>query len=826
MRKRVALALVLGALMVAFAAGAAVAQQNTPTYPLLGKLVPACDGCGIAGTGVSIDASGFDGNLATTDNTAQKVAQKVDDLTTGGGSGTVHTDTTLTGDGASATPLKVANPFTPAEKTKLTGVQDGAQKNPAHVVTFRTLDNDGAIDGTTYFIKADNTEWNSGSTSDIAAIEIDRLQFSLAQNPQTGTPVDTSWHSLPQDVVDNRGTTLWSFYNMGAGTNVPAEPTFTLYSHNIVKNSDGNYVLGNLVVEKGWTWSGSNGVNWQVVGQFAPPAGAKGIFGVIPKPNLPDDVVYKGELAGSETDRYASYNNAFIGSGYRSGDWVLSSDTNGPPTTPNLIGQPDIATGSGVVSLGRLRTDADPNHLVWAPVPAASDYSSGDVLYASLDRDKGSYLTITLTSATTLVGTGDAAYLWATASWIETGNIANVATAGDYFKLAREVPSDLQIEIPYTDVLGPPWLLVDGSNVTAETKAAIQGDNEEVTLTPDFRVDVTNVDYYVQVTVASKQISIRAPISQANTRYDVDLQRLLQPAAWVKIGDWEVDITTNATRSAIGTSLTFAFNYGNTLSGTQPTGTGTVKVTVIGEDVHRGELARASFEDETPSIAGKGGTAGQVWTRGNSNTNATWSTLDQADDYVFFADDAAVGGTANVITITASPSADAYREGMHVVFEPTANVSGSATINVDSLGAKTIVREDGTTLQSGDILNDRFAHVVYDGFFFVLLNRHVPAYTGPAVYSGNQTSTTWTTVVAVTDSQVLDISAVVRRTPTSDWYTGAFSIVASNLGTTSVWTHRITDQGARLEWRKSSGNLQVRTQGLVDSGFYVVTVRD
>lgn len=36
-------------------------------------------------TAVTVDASGFDGNLAVTDNTVQKVAQKVDDLVAGGG---------------------------------------------------------------------------------------------------------------------------------------------------------------------------------------------------------------------------------------------------------------------------------------------------------------------------------------------------------------------------------------------------------------------------------------------------------------------------------------------------------------------------------------------------------------------------------------------------------------------------------------------------------------------------------------------------------------------------------------------------------------------
>ncbi len=41
----------------------------------------------VSGEDVSVDASGFDGNLATTDNTVQKVAQRVDDLVLGSGGG-------------------------------------------------------------------------------------------------------------------------------------------------------------------------------------------------------------------------------------------------------------------------------------------------------------------------------------------------------------------------------------------------------------------------------------------------------------------------------------------------------------------------------------------------------------------------------------------------------------------------------------------------------------------------------------------------------------------------------------------------------------------
>ena len=72
---------------------------------------------------------------------------------------------------------------TTAQLAKLDGIEAGAQKNPSHVVSFRTLDNNGAIAGATFFIKADNTEWNSGSTNDIAAIEIHHTQLGPKSEP-------------------------------------------------------------------------------------------------------------------------------------------------------------------------------------------------------------------------------------------------------------------------------------------------------------------------------------------------------------------------------------------------------------------------------------------------------------------------------------------------------------------------------------------------------------------------------------------------------------------------------------------------------------------
>ena len=518
--------------------------------------------------------------------------------------------------------------FTAEDETKLDGVEAGAQVNPDNIVSFRTEDGSNAnVAGLTFFIKSDNTQWQSGLASDnVVSIEINANQYTLSQNPQTDTGSYTGWHSLPQNMVDHKGSTIWNFHYGGSGVNFPNDPSLIIQAETIVKNNDGNYVLQTLTILEDYSITGS-GHNWQVAGVFAPPSGADAIVGQIAKNILPSDVVYAEELEGRETDRYASYNNAFVGNAYRSGDFVLTTDTSGPPTSGNQVGQPDIVTGSGLIALGRLRTDRDPNNLQWAPVPSGSEYANGDVLHVTIwDDPNHGHLRVTLTSDLTLVGTGDAAYVWATASWVEVGDVADVQQVGDYFKIAEYQPSDLDLRIPAGDIIDPPWVETDGSNVTDALIDRIQGDNETVDLTNTWRVDTTNVDYYVALN-ESGVLNIgtfRLPSSAVGSADDLALTRLIKDRNWVDIGGYTIDVTTNATRSVIGTSLTFVFNY-EVVSGSKPTGSTPVHAAVYGEDTHRGELARAAFRNENPSIDGTGGSGDNVWARVSGI--GRWATL-------------------------------------------------------------------------------------------------------------------------------------------------------------------------------------------------------
>ena len=66
-----------------------------------------------------------------------------------------------------------------------------------------------------------------------------------------------------------------------------------------------------------------------------------------------------------------------------------------------------------------------------------------------------------------------------------------------------------------------------------------------------------------------------------------------------------------------------------------------------------------------------------------------------------------------VITLTNAPAA--YVRGQVFLFKAHTANTGTATLNVNSLGAKTIKRSDGSTLLTGDILTDQEVQVMYNG---------------------------------------------------------------------------------------------------------------
>jgi len=81
---------------------------------------------------------------------------------------------------------------------------------------------------------------------------------------------------------------------------------------------------------------------------------------------------------------------------------------------------------------------------------------------------------------------------------------------------------------------------------------------------------------------------------------------------------------------------------------------------------------------------------------------------------------AADAGANDTYVITLSPVPTAYATGMTIRFKANTINTGAATINVNSLGAKTIVKNGATTLEDGDIKAGQIVTVCYDGTNFQL----------------------------------------------------------------------------------------------------------
>ena len=132
---------------------------------------------------------------------------------------------------------------------------------------------------------------------------------------------------------------------------------------------------------------------------------------------------------------------------------------------------------------------------------------------------------------------------------------------------------------------------------------------------------------------------------------------------------------------------------------------------------------------------------------------------------------ASTSGT-NTYTASLAPAITAYTTGMLVnLYFTIANTVTTPTINLNGLGAKTIVRltPAGATaaLQVGDIIAGHKALLHYDGTYFVLLNPIYPmehnftaiVYDAPSISAGAQDASNHTVPCALGDFVLVSSSA-------------------------------------------------------------------
>lgn len=149
----------------------------------------------------------------------------------------------------------------------------------------------------------------------------------------------------------------------------------------------------------------------------------------------------------------------------------------------------------------------------------------------------------------------------------------------------------------------------------------------------------------------------------------------------------------------------------------------------------------------------------------------------------------------NTITATASPAPTAYVTGQGYAFLAGGANTGAATLNLNSLGAKSITKDGTTALASGDIPSGTVAVVIYDGTEFQLINPAISgtvtsvALTVPAEFSVSGSPITGSGTLAV--SKANQSANIVFAGPSSGGAAAPTfrALVSADLPAVNVYNH-------------------------------------
>lgn len=155
--------------------------------------------------------------------------------------------------------------------------------------------------------------------------------------------------------------------------------------------------------------------------------------------------------------------------------------------------------------------------------------------------------------------------------------------------------------------------------------------------------------------------------------------------------------------------------------------------------------------------------APEGWTPGNVNAVVRQVMADIAVEAQVNAVKvlASVSGT-NTITGSMTPDLTAYSTGMIVIFKPANANTGATTINIDSLGAKSIVKGNAAALVANDLLTTVEALLVYNGTAFDLINPQVTTlpFFDALITTTDQTLAANTVATIVFNSETTDQGGV------------------------------------------------------------------
>lgn len=103
----------------------------------------------------------------------------------------------------------------------------------------------------------------------------------------------------------------------------------------------------------------------------------------------------------------------------------------------------------------------------------------------------------------------------------------------------------------------------------------------------------------------------------------------------------------------------------------------------------------------------------------------------QNGTYIYAAD----GEASDTYAITLTPAPTAYTAGMMINFKANTTNTGACTLNVNSLGAKSIKKNVSDDLDDGDISSGQIVTVIYDGTNFQMVTSPAPSTPVTTVYT-------------------------------------------------------------------------------------------
>lgn len=89
-------------------------------------------------------------------------------------------------------------------------------------------------------------------------------------------------------------------------------------------------------------------------------------------------------------------------------------------------------------------------------------------------------------------------------------------------------------------------------------------------------------------------------------------------------------------------------------------------------------------------------------------------------DYIHHTGYGVATGSANAYIVTLSPALSAYQEGVSLRLKINVANTGASTVNANGLGAKTIKKQNGNAVTSGNLKAGLVYTLVYDGTSFIL----------------------------------------------------------------------------------------------------------